>query len=194
MLSEIISSILEIFYQVRSQAKERKFSKMEHSIRELGKLIKKKDLEFLSLMMEPYTKGLFTKINRRDMVKKDTLISKFIKENLKTIYLKEKVLMINIKGLYTWKNGSTYEGNFTKGKRNGEGTWTSSQHSDIYIYEGEYHDDKKNGFGIYKFPDGTQYEGFFKDDLKHGNGKIKYADGRINNYEWKEDNKIRKID
>lgn len=33
------------------------------------------------------------------------------------------------------------------------------------IYEGEFRNGKKNGFGTYTWPDGKQYKGKWKDDL-----------------------------
>ena len=49
------------------------------------------------------------------------------------------------KGIFTWPNGDTYEG--------------------------EYKDDIRNGFGIYKYKDGNRYEGEWKNDQKNGKGK-----------------------
>ena len=55
------------------------------------------------------------------------------------------------------------------GIRSGSGTWISNIHTDQFdTYTGEYDRDKKNGFGTYKWADGSEYEGFFKDDLKDG--------------------------
>jgi L1 cell adhesion molecule like protein len=28
-------------------------------------------------------------------------------------------------------------------------------------YEGEYHDDKKQGYGVFTWPDGRKYEGYW---------------------------------
>lgn len=62
-----------------------------------------------------------------------------------------------------------YEGDFVHGIRSGEGHWRSSTASrDFDQYVGEYDNDKKNGYGKYKWADGSEYEGFFKDDLKDG--------------------------
>ena len=61
-----------------------------------------------------------------------------------------KTLKLNLitKGILTWPNGD--------------------------IYEGEYKDDNRNGFGIYKYSNGNRYEGEFKNDKQHGKGKITF--------------------
>ncbi len=35
-------------------------------------------------------------------------------------------------------------------------------------YEGEFKNDKKNGYGIYFYDDGDKYEGVFENDKKKG--------------------------
>ena len=40
-------------------------------------------------------------------------------------------------------------------------------------YEGEYINDKKNGFGIYTFANGDYYKGNFLNDQRHGYGIMK---------------------
>ena len=40
------------------------------------------------------------------------------------------------------------------------------------FYEGEFKNDVKNGFGIYRFKDGKRYEGEWKNNFKNGMGKI----------------------
>ena len=61
-----------------------------------------------------------------------------------------KTLKLNLitKGILTWPNGD--------------------------IYEGEYTEDIRNGFGIYKYSNGNRYEGEFKNDKQHGKGKITF--------------------
>ena len=38
------------------------------------------------------------------------------------------------------------------------------------VYEGQYHNDKRHGEGVYKWPNGASFTGTFKEDLKHGLG------------------------
>lgn len=45
------------------------------------------------------------------------------------------------------------------------------------VYEGEYVNDKKEGYGVFKWASGNVYEGMFKDDERHGKGKMTWTDG-----------------
>ncbi len=45
------------------------------------------------------------------------------------------------------------------------------------MYIGELIDDKKDGFGVFKYLNGDRYEGSWKNDTKHGNGTFKWDDG-----------------
>ena len=38
------------------------------------------------------------------------------------------------------------------------------------LFEGEWTDDKANGFGIYSHTNGAYYEGHWLNDLQHGYG------------------------
>jgi hypothetical protein len=38
-------------------------------------------------------------------------------------------------------------------------------------------EDKRNGFGVEKWPSGSQFEGLFKDDSADGHGVFKWYDG-----------------
>ena len=82
------------------------------------------------------------------------------------------------KGSYIWANSSNYTGEFKNGMRNGQGVWISGgKPSDIY--EGEYENDMKHGFGLYKWANGSSYEGYFKADRKHGKGTIIHENGKL---------------
>jgi hypothetical protein len=39
-------------------------------------------------------------------------------------------------------------------------------------YEGEYHEDKKNGMGTFTWADGKRYVGNWKKGKQHGRGKL----------------------
>ena len=87
-----------------------------------------------------------------------------------------------------------FEGDFVNGIRSGSGKWQSNINSDEYdSYSGEYDRDKKNGFGIYKWADGSEYEGFFKDDLKDGEGTIRYKNGKVAKLLWRNGQPMKKI-
>ena len=40
----------------------------------------------------------------------------------------------------------------------------------LQVYDGKYHNDKRHGYGVYKWPSGATYVGKFKEDLRSGQG------------------------
>lgn len=44
---------------------------------------------------------------------------------------------------------------------------------------------KKEGFGVFKWPDDSYYEGEFLDNAIHGMGKYVWSDGRSYTGEWR---------
>lgn len=106
----------------------------------------------------------------------------------------------------TYKDSSTYIGQFMSGKRHGQGVWKSSS----VQYEGQFANDKQDGEGNQTWRDGRFYTGHFSggkfdghgrmewhtpsgllvfegqytSDTKHGHGKFIWPDGRIYDGEW----------
>ncbi len=95
-------------------------------------------------------------------------------------------------GLFKYKNGEYFSGNFENGSPNGEGVHRYRPASELWeyegtfrdgkfdgkgkqtfkngdIYEGEWMDGKRNGFGIMTKANGESYERFFKDDVLQEN-------------------------
>ena len=66
----------------------------------------------------------------------------------------------------------------------GHGIFTFSNGS---VYNGEWKDGKSDGQGTFTFPDGAVYDGEWKDGKSDGQGKMTYEDGSVYNGEWKED-------
>lgn len=91
-----------------------------------------------------------------------------------------------------------YEGDFKDGMRNGEGEWRKSQannqaqnHTQQYqpecdVYQGNYLDDKKHGYGFYQWVSGDSYKGHFANDQRNGYGEMYWNDGSIYKGDWKE--------
>jgi hypothetical protein len=63
----------------------------------------------------------------------------------------------------------TYEGDWVNDKMEGYGIY---HYSNGDIYDGEWKDNQHNGFGKYFFTDGSHYEGEWKDHRMHGTGKF----------------------
>jgi len=56
------------------------------------------------------------------------------------------------------------------GKKNGKGKYEDLIKDSVY--DGEFIDDKKNGFGTEKYNDGSIYKGEFKDGVREGKGNL----------------------
>ena len=85
--------------------------------------------------------------------------------------------MSNRIGLYSWPDGTRYEGQWHRGQRSGEGKLSickgyndKSQTMEGYI--GQWHEDNKNGRGLEQDTNGNIWEGNFLDGEKHGFGTI----------------------
>lgn len=72
------------------------------------------------------------------------------------------------KGIYTWKDGRSYEGT--------------------------YYNDKKHGFGIYKWADRRSYEGMWMESKQHGKGKYILPDGTSKIGRWSDGKRIEWLD
>ena len=85
-------------------------------------------------------------------------------------------------GTETYKDGSTYVGEWKDGKHHGQGTYTWSN-GEKYI--GEFKDGKRHGEGFMLFTDGGNYYGVWKDGINHGQGKYTTSDGTVFEGEYK---------
>ena len=76
-----------------------------------------------------------------------------------------------------------YEGEFKNDKREGYGIHYFYFNAEKY--EGDFQNNKREGFGILYNPNGTRYEGEFKDGRKEGYGTEYNSNGIIYKGEWK---------
>lgn len=72
-------------------------------------------------------------------------------------------------GLYKYQDGRVYDGDWVNFKKEGFGKF---YYPDRRYYEGVFKEDKRHGKGILKWPDGRVYEGEFVADKMHGNGQF----------------------
>jgi antitoxin component YwqK of YwqJK toxin-antitoxin module len=79
------------------------------------------------------------------------------------------------KGIYTWTSGERYEGNFKDDKFNGYGI--EYYPSGKKLFEGNYKNGKFNGQGTYFWEDGSKYVGNFKNSKFNGYGIEYYPSG-----------------
>ena len=102
-------------------------------------------------------------------------------------------------GVFTWANGDTYNGQWVDNRRQGQGTMTEKKRGRVHRpvgseqaeraghlqrnpaacpITGSWSNDRKNGNGVFKWPDGSHYEGEWKDDKRSGQGVMTSADGK----------------
>ncbi len=77
-------------------------------------------------------------------------------------------------GVYTWASGNHYEGQWMGGQRHGKGRLTYASGA---VYEGEYRAGVEHGFGSMTWPNGAKYEGEYGEGKFHGRGVYISADG-----------------
>ena len=85
-------------------------------------------------------------------------------------------------GIYEWKNGDRFEGNFENGQINGYGrySWTDGN-----VYQGDFKDGKQSGMGTAFYADKCNvYEGEWKNGKRNGHGKLTWANGDTYEGEW----------
>ena len=63
--------------------------------------------------------------------------------------------------------------------------------SDGRYYEGEYADDKKQGYGKFIWPDGKEFIGYWKNGKQHGTGTVTMPDGDKKMGEWIDGRRIK---
>ena len=90
------------------------------------------------------------------------------------------------KGVMIFKNGSRYDGEFNKSKRNGCGIflYPPSSSSYKYNYVGQFVNDKFEGLGKIRWKDGNEYRGNFKAGTCEGQGIFQFADGSFKSGIW----------
>ena len=84
-------------------------------------------------------------------------------------------------GRYTWPDGSSYTGNFLKGKFHGQGTYAWA---DGKKYTGGFKNDQRDGVGTYTWPNGANYKGEWENGKKAGYGIYTFPDGRKSTGLW----------
>ena len=83
----------------------------------------------------------------------------------------------------------TYVGSFSQGNMQGKGVYTWANGTK---YDGEWKDDKRHGKGIHTWANGSKYDGEQKDGKRHGLGKLTLVKGDnaiadYGNGEWQGD-------
>ncbi|KAF8412485.1 hypothetical protein HHK36_000450 [Tetracentron sinense] len=80
-----------------------------------------------------------------------------------------------------YSNGDVYEGEFHKGKCSGSGVYY------YYMsgrYEGDWVDEKYDGYGVETWARGSRYRGQYRQGLRHGFGVYRFYTGDVYSGEW----------
>uniref|UniRef100_A0A671E112 Radial spoke head 1 homolog n=1 Tax=Rhinolophus ferrumequinum TaxID=59479 RepID=A0A671E112_RHIFE len=76
-------------------------------------------------------------------------------------------------GIYKFKNGARYIGEYVKNKKHGQGTFI---YPDGSRYEGEWANDLRHGHGVYYYVNNDTYTGEWLAHQRHGQGTYVYAE------------------
>jgi hypothetical protein len=91
-------------------------------------------------------------------------------------------------GSLSWKNGTLFVGNFSRGQRTGKGVIRFPTN---VRYQGDFVRGKYEGFGTCTFQDGRVYTGQWRKGTAHGKGKLTEADGAVlHDGDWANDQPI----
>lgn len=79
------------------------------------------------------------------------------------------------KGVLRDSLGVVFQGDFVNGQKSGYGIYRTQDGS----YEGNFDRDTLNGKGSFIWNDGKVYEGNFQNSLMHGQGTLYYSSNQI---------------
>ncbi|MBP7184178.1 MAG: caspase family protein [Saprospiraceae bacterium] len=91
---------------------------------------------------------------------------------------------LNGTGVYKFKSGAVYEGEFIKGLFNGRG---KLKYSNGEYFEGQWKNQYKDGLGLMFYASGDKYEGYFSQNKRNGNGTMKFANKEVYAGNWAND-------
>ena len=94
-------------------------------------------------------------------------------------------------GTLVKKNGSQYVGEFENGKFSGQGIYT---YDDGTIYEGSFYDGRSDGYGTMKYSNGDTYVGEFVRGKFSGLGKYTFYGGGFDNGIWEKGELIERLE
>lgn len=113
------------------------------------------------------TKKDDVKTNKVINTSKETVATKEVNKNTTSINdTKKEEIKIKINRI-TFKDGTIYEGPLKNNKANGVGIF---RYPNGEKYIGNIIDNIIDGFGTYHYKDGSTYKGYFKNNLRNGNG------------------------
>ena len=94
--------------------------------------------------------------------------------------------MYHGKGIFTWDDGESYDGDWKNDMYHGTGVLTY----DNGIYKGEFVNNNMEGKGVLMYKDGSIYDGEFLNNKINGFGIYTYCNGKIDVGDWEDGDKI----
>ena len=90
-------------------------------------------------------------------------------------------------GIYKWRSGANYQGDFADGIKSGSGKWKkNADQPNCNQYEGEFANDCKHGLGVFHWESGNRYHGHYVGDQRDGYGEMYWNDSSVYIGNWKE--------
>lgn len=99
-------------------------------------------------------------------------------------------------GKAIFKNLDIYDGQWKNGKMSGKGIykfWDKEKDKYTQVYEGEFKEGVRDGFGEMTYSNRDKYVGVWQNDFRTGEGICWFADGSIFHGIWKFDTMIRGV-
>ncbi|KAH8097302.1 hypothetical protein JL720_190 [Aureococcus anophagefferens] len=94
----------------------------------------------------------------------------------------------NGRGLFTFADGNTYDGDFLDDIQHGYGKLVYMPTTILEeSYEGEWQDGLRQGRGVYRYREQDamkSYDGDWLSNLRHGKGQLEYRDGGYYKGDW----------
>lgn len=109
-----------------------------------------------------------------------------ITENLNESFKEENSDELQNKRKINFCDGSSYKGEWFKGKAEGNGIWEFKNGD---VYQGEFSKGVASGTGTYRFRNGNFYKGNWKNGLFEGEGEEVWKDGTVVKCRYKEGEK-----
>ncbi|KAL9663814.1 hypothetical protein QQ045_019205 [Rhodiola kirilowii] len=98
-----------------------------------------------------------------------------------SMYHNQQLLGVYEGEFQVFSNGDVYEGEFHNGKCSGSGVYYYSMSGK---YEGDWIDDKYDGHGVETWARGSRYRGQYRQGLRHGIGVYRFYSGDVYAGEW----------
>lgn len=116
----------------------------------------------------------------RNRLQKGDSVQWFIGDGSRDPVKKQKKRIFR-EGVEFFSNGDCYEGEFHNGKSNGSGVYNYFVNG---RYEGDWVDGRYDGYGIESWARGSRYRGQYRQGMRHGFGVYRFYTGDSYSGQW----------